>query len=392
MFEQRMNAWRPTRQQEDLLKAVLLPDARWREAWERWRNSVRLEHLPDGSYRLIPLLLKRMEHEGIRDPWIPRLRGIYRHTWARNQVILREGAAAARVLGSNGIRVMLIKGAAMIHACYRDPGLCPMNDMDLMVPEDRAMEAVSLFRKAGWKPTSRYEGDIPERFIRIGHSHPFLTTRDIEVDLHWHLLHVLCTPGADAPFWDRAGRVEFFGNQVDLPDPTDQLLLTCLHGMYWSAASSLRWVVDAGWLIRSFPIDWDRPATYARFRGMVLPLTFALAYLRETLEFPIPKAVLSALQSSPRQSDERLIFLTYAGPGNLVWNTLSLWFRHKYFSRAKPANFFRLVWELPEFLMAYWALDHPVKIMPTFLGKVWGHFFPIRGAASSLPRRPPRGG
>ncbi len=385
MFEQRMNAWRPTRQQEDLLKAVLFPDARWREAWERWRNSVQLDHLPDGSYRLIPLFLKRMEREGIQDPWIPRLRGIYRHTWARNQVILREGAGAVRVLAENGIRVMLIKGAALIQACYRDPGLCPMNDLDVMVPEGRAMDAVSLLCRAGWKPTTRYEGDIPARFIRIGHSHPLRNPRGIDLDLHWHLLHILCTPGADSPFWDRAVRTDFFGGEANLPDPTDQLFLTCLHGMYWSAASSLRWVVDAGWLIRTFPIDWDRTAAYARIRGMVLPLEFAFAYLRETLELPIPEAVFSTLQSAPRQSDERMIFLTYAGPGNLFWNTLSLWFRHKYFSRVRPANFLRLVWELPEFMTAYWALDRPAKIVPTFLRKVWRHFFPLRRDPSSSP-------
>jgi hypothetical protein len=72
--------------------------------------------------------------------------------------------------------------------------------------------------------------------------------------------------------------------------------------------------------------------------------------------------------------------MAHAGPGSLVWNTLRLWFRHKYFSRAKPANTIRLLVELPEFLRAYWALGDNRGIILILLSKVSRNLIPAHNA------------
>ena len=181
---------------------------------------------------------------------------------------------------------MLIKGAAMILSQYHDAGLCPSVDVDILVPDTEILAAVRSLRGAGFSATGRYEGDLPERFIRIGFSHPFRSPQGNELDLHWHMLYFRSFNGADKSIWRNAVRREFTGVPVFLPSPTDMLLHTCLHGLYWSDTSNLRWVADAARLVQNAAIDWVRLAGCAEWPGAALPLRLSLEYLREDMEIP----------------------------------------------------------------------------------------------------------
>jgi hypothetical protein len=370
----RMLAWRPEKKMGDLLRAVVLPDDRWREAWIRWRQSADLERLPPGAFRLLPLLFHRLRSGKISDPWMGKLQGIYRYTWARNQILLRDAAQAARTLRENGIPVMLLKGAAMILSQYRDAGLCPSVDVDILVPDTDIRAAVRSLRGAGFSATGRYEGDLPERFIRIGFSHPFRSPQGNEIDLHWHLLYFRSFAGADESFWRHAVRREFSGLPVFLPSPTDMLLHTCLHGLYWSDTSNLRWVADASRLVQTGSIDWARLAGYAEWPGAALPLRLSLEYLGK--EIPIPEETLAVIRSAPVAHGDRWVVMMYAGKENLLWNTLSLWFRHSRFSRAKPVGILPLLAGLPAFLAAYWALPSVWSVPAVALRKILRRFLP----------------
>jgi hypothetical protein len=375
MTEDRMQTWRPDDFTEELLRSVILPDTRWKTAWTHWRESANLDFLTPGAYRLLPLLYKRLRAEKFIDPWMGRLQGIYRHTWARNQILLRDAAEAVRILNDAGIPVMLIKGAAMILGYYHDAGACPTTDVDILIPEAQAVAAVAALLAAGYAGTGRYEGNVPEKFIRTSFAHAFRNPRGNELDLHWHLLYLRAFPGADADYWKHAVPAELAGMRVWLPSATDALLLACLHGLGWSDTSSLRWVADADYLIRQANIDWDRLGKYARWRGIALPLGMALRYLRDRLELPIPEAPLRLIESLPVENADRWVLKTYSGPGNLFWNALSLWFRYSRFCRNDSPNLIRLLAGLPEFMETYWALPALRQVPSVLLQKTYHHFF-----------------
>jgi hypothetical protein len=376
MWEDRLNAWQPDPALSDLLSAAILPEGRWLTAWSRWRASADLDRLTPGAFRLLPLLFKRLRSAGMEDAWMGRLQGIYRHTWARNQILLREATDAVRVLSQAGIPVMLIKGAAMILGQYHDAGLCPTVDVDILVPEQLALEAVACLIAAGFSGTGRYEGNVPERYLRVGCSHAFRTPQGNEIDLHWHYLFLRAFPGANDSYWKHAVPSRLADLPVLLPSPTDALLLACLHGLSWSATSSLRWAVDADFLIRHNPIEWDRLAEYAEWRGVALPLRLALRYLRDVLEIPIPEATLQKIHAAPFDRSDLWVLKTYSGPENLIWNALSLWFRYSRFCRERSAGLVSLLIGLPAFLVTYWALPSIALVPQTALQKMFRHLFP----------------
>ena len=381
MWEDRLSAWRPEGNMEPLLHAVIDPGRQWKDAWSSWRESADLDRLGPGAIRLLPLLYKRLKADQMDDPWMGRLAGIYRHTWARNQFLLRDATEAVRAFTNAGIPVMLIKGAAMIVSQYHDAGLCPTVDIDVLVPDTQALAAVRCLRAAGFSATGRYEVDVPEKFIRIGFSHPFRSPQGNEIDLHWYLLYFRSFPGADESFWQHATRAEFNDLPVWLPSPTDMLLLTCLHGLLWSSTSNLRWVADADTLIRSASIDWNRLAEYSQWPGVALPLRLSLQYLRDRMGISIPEESLQTIQSATVSKGDRWVLMTYSGEESLFWNTLSIWFRHSRFSRKEPTSLLRLFGGLPSFLATYWALPSIWHVPRVAIRKIWRRYRP--GPSSS---------
>ena len=377
-------AWNPEAGMEGLLRAVVFADDSWKESWTRWRESAVLEKLPPAAFRLLPLLYRRLRSEGVDDPWMGKLQGIYRHTWARNQILLRDAALATRALHDAGIPVMLLKGAAMILSQYRDAGLCPAVDMDILVPDAQAAAAVRRLRAAGFSPTGRYEGDIPDRFLRIGFSHALRSPQGNEIDLHWHMLNIRSYAGADDSFWRRAVSADFSGRPVFLPSPTDLLLTTCLHGMCWSDTSSLRWVADACTLIRREAVDWERIAACAGWRDVALPLRLSLEYLRSALGIAVPEETLRSLQAVPITAADRRVLSAYAGRENLFRSTLRIWYRHARFSRTKLPGIFELLAGLPDFLADYWAVSSIWKVPGTAWKKIARRFM----QHTATPSRP----
>ena len=103
-----------TYDQELLLKAALLqgPDAI--HAWQEWKDNTDLEgHLDRGSFRLLPLLYKNLLRHRVKNPFMNKLKGIYRREWYKNQMLFFEMSKVLRYLHDKGIRTMILKGAAL---------------------------------------------------------------------------------------------------------------------------------------------------------------------------------------------------------------------------------------------------------------------------------------
>ena len=148
-------------EQAALIRAALFDGEDALAAWREWRAVADLDDLDAASDRLLPLLYRNLVRFGVDDPWLGRLRGIYRFHWVRNQVLKQSGASALVTLAEAGIDTVVLKGAALGELHYRGVGLRPMNDVDILVPRARALDAMNALQEAGYTP------DMPKPQARL---------------------------------------------------------------------------------------------------------------------------------------------------------------------------------------------------------------------------------
>lgn len=171
----------PTRQQELLLKASLLRCKGVISAWEEWKSGADIEQLDPGSYNLLPLLYDNLNTIGIKDPLMRKLKGVYRQTWYKNQLSIHRVGVLLSAFHCAGIRTMVLKGAALVLLYYRNYGLRPMGDIDILVHTEQSREAIDFLIKSGWIPHS----GSPERLIPLSHGAAFRNpATGQDVDLH----------------------------------------------------------------------------------------------------------------------------------------------------------------------------------------------------------------
>ena len=127
------NCW-PTSAQRLLLRAALLRGPEALAAWQqldagRWTSTSWMR----GRFASCRSSTATSSGRVVRDPLMGKLKGVYRHTWYGNQLRLRDAAVVLGELHRRGIEPMLLKGAALTLLHYRDFGLRPMEDVDVLV-------------------------------------------------------------------------------------------------------------------------------------------------------------------------------------------------------------------------------------------------------------------
>jgi Uncharacterised nucleotidyltransferase len=290
------NFW-PSRQQELLLKAALLDAEQAVAAWRALRPGFDLDHLEEGSYCLMPLISTRLPSMDPDDQILPRLKGIYRHTWYRNQIACTRMAEMLRVLGGAGFETMVLKGVARGVRYYPDLTLRPIDEVEVMVPTATAAGAIQVLNDAGWRcatpPPVTALRRQPAIRIQDGNGRP--------CTLRWQMPPELLLPGSPdlsaEEYWKDAVEVEIDGVRSWALDSTAELLYTCVTGAKAGSGVPVQWAADA-WMILSSAgpeIPWGKLTAWAMARHCTLRLRDALSYLRLLLDAPVPADVLAEL-------------------------------------------------------------------------------------------------
>jgi hypothetical protein len=330
----RSPAWQPSPLQTLLLHACLDSDPATASLhFEEWQRQLDLDHIDFGSYRLLPLLWKRIEALGFNSRDRDRIKGVYRRTWYANQLVLARASLLVQALAARQIPAMLIKGAALALSNYGDPGQRPMDDVDLVVPFAAAQPAVDTLLEAGWvaEPTPltgtrvavagahaswtagpRRRELFDDAYFQARHAHGFRGPGGTGADLHWFFSQGNFDPRLDEDVWQRAiplpqragtGR---WGNTL-VPSPADHLLLLLVHGSRWNPIPPVRWVADSVILIRSAgpDLDWNQFERSAEARGQTATVAVMLAYLDREFHCGIPADVPGRLAAVPVSASAR---------------------------------------------------------------------------------------
>lgn len=359
----------PDPNQSLLLHSALGKNNQAITAWRSWKSSVDINSLDPASFRLLPLLFSNLSNLGVEDTLLPRLKGVFRMSWYKNKMIFLQAGMLLDFLQRNDIPTLLLKGAALQHIYYQKPGSRPMDDIDVLIPTNRAEPVMSLLQRSGWQAVPGWEPG----WIKIKHGWNIRNKAGYTVDLHWNLLSESIGPRLDLPFWEKAESLSFAGIPTQVLNPTDQLFHTCVHGIIPVAAiASIRWIADAV-MILNFPgvnIEWQRILELAEERSLRQNLRDTLGYLRSEFAVPVPSRILRDLADYKPGMSEFLVYriktslkLQFLTGPYLVWLA-----RFIHIRRTKPQHFLPL--GPVEFFRICLGLNSIWRLVPDFFKRV----------------------
>lgn len=264
-----------------LLRAALGQGRDVRIEWNAWRRTANLLRLDHGSSRLLPLAYHNLVEHDVPDAEIPpRVPGVARHTWTRNQTLIRLVEPALDALRDGDIDFLVIKGAALLIAAYGgDTRLRPLGDVDVLVRPEAMTKAAACLVNAGW---TRRPPDIDDAWL-------FAVEGGYRIRLHQNALLEATDRGLAEPPWDRAEWAEFANGPVRIPDPTSLLLQAVVYGHFPPLPLPIRWIADAARLIRVHGTRMDEPDFFRRVErlGVAPHARAALAALAPFAKAPL---------------------------------------------------------------------------------------------------------
>lgn len=347
----------PNRNQELLLRAALLPREPALKAWDEWRRSVNLDVIDYGSHRMVPQLYRNLQRHGIKHPLMDRLKGVYRYYLYKNEILMHRIGALLSAFKEAGIETMVLKGAALIQLYYKESGLRPMLDADVLVHAHDAEQAMGVLMKAQWRP---FRYGQPQMRIPIVHSTPFEDEAHRQVDLHWHLFWECFNASDDEDYWKQAVSIKIGGVQTLALGPTHQLLHTCWHGARWNEVPPIRWVADAMAILgaSAAEIDWSGLLKKAQRHGIVLPVKDSLTYLKEKFDAPVPDTLLrsmSAVRVSKMERENYEVTLNPMAPPTTGKILRMLYYDYRWLSSSTSSRIKTLAFA--KHLQAKWNID-----------------------------------
>ncbi len=298
----------PNTTQKLLLQASLLNGSQALGAWNQWRSNVDFEtDIEYGSFRQLPLLYQNLNKLQLDHPLMDRLKGIYRQSWSKNQILFHRTAKVIKLLEDAGIQTLILKGIALTILVYRNFGVRPMADMDILVKFSDARKTIDLLKKKDW---IAQDEQYLEHNLLYGRSITFLDPNKTELDLHWHPIFESHDLISDTDFWDKAVPLEVSGVSTLAFCTTDALFHTVVHGLRYNPEPPIRWVADAMLLLCNTenPVDWDRLLNHSKKFRVSLQMRDAFDYLRENFKAPVPDDVFNQLSEAKSSFFDRFVY------------------------------------------------------------------------------------
>jgi hypothetical protein len=332
------------------------------------------------SHGLSPLLYVQLKAAGVSLPLPVKrdLQGLYLRYRHANQVRARALAEILAAFEAAGIRALVLKGAALAHLLYPEPGVRPMSDVDLLVKRTDVHRAQELLSGLGFHAPLPPAGRLPgKHLLAATRSDEGLT---ISVELHHNLFNI--GSGISLELNDLSvPPVPFALEDVTAYTlPYEEMLWhQCQHLRLIGQPFRLIWLVDMVGLAERYAaeIDWARVerdyalvlSTLSLFHH-ITPLSEGLCQTaRLNLGRP-PQGIGREFEGWPHRSIRRQR-ATGKGYGRIFWDTFcpSEWWLRLYYGvgSARSLGWYR------------WVL-HPLHVL------IWGGQLMLERAGWRKPR------
>jgi hypothetical protein len=183
----------------------------------------------------------------------------------RSLCVSRQLSEILPLFQSEGIRVLVMKGAALAHSIYPDPALRYSDDIDILVHPDDYFRACGLLERSGYSPEDNLFKFDPanQSHIELGFSYYDRKKKYLPLELHRDLHYcVRFNSRAEiAGLFEHAVRVEGPGFSFEAFHPVEALIHVSLHwALHHPNIFRLIWVYDIFLLARvlDHPSQWTR--------------------------------------------------------------------------------------------------------------------------------------
>ena len=216
----------------------------------------------------------------------------------QHRLIRWEVTRLRRALRGLEVPIVLLKGAAYLHAELPAGRGRQFNDVDILVPRERLRDVEAALLAQGWESTGLSAYD--ERYYREwSHELPPLIHKDrqIVVDVHHNILPPTGRLRPDARRLLAAAR-PLPGGDLRVLAPTDMTLHCACH-LFQSGElhKSLRDLGDLDALLRAFasPAFWSELVARAKELDVERPLYYGLRFAERLLGTPVPAELAPAM-------------------------------------------------------------------------------------------------
>src|SRR5438477_8161963 len=132
-----------------LLQAALAEPKTALQSFSRWWKQVDIEEVRWSEYRLLPLVYQNIGRRIDDQVAAARVRGVAKHVWLTNHHNAALCTTTLDHLIAHDVPTLLLKGAAMMVSVSGE-NLRSMNDCDILVPIDRAPQALASLAALGY--------------------------------------------------------------------------------------------------------------------------------------------------------------------------------------------------------------------------------------------------
>lgn len=306
-----------------LLKMLFSAETEMLSYYQKWIALVPFDFLDGGSFRLMPMLYKKLAPYGLRDERYEKIKGIYRYTLYKNSIIMSGFHKIAQALHNAGIRVMLLKGGALILKYYQDRGVRPMNDIDLLIEKQHVRHAIDILSGLGWQDSGQQNFDLSlNRYPTI----TLLGRHGFELDLHWNIMTEYGNQDFSSNLWQASSIFNFQGVPIFLLGAEDQIMHNCAHGVKWNELPPIRWIPDVLAILNTeSDLSWTSLALKCRERKLTMPVRSCLRYLKSNFNAPVPDIAMGILDALPVSKKEHGIYTDHTKAPTFARRVVRQW-------------------------------------------------------------------
>ena len=254
------------------------------------------------SHRIAPLVLSRLENDGMRDRVPESTAGELRILAVSGVALAARLRAALREillgLAEEGASVIVLKGAALVALVYDDPSLRLSEDIDLLCKEEDFERVSRVLLSQGYR--SDDDPTLPRR-----HSHEetyferhfFSTDGLVHVELHVDGIKLGVKPKHSESLWESTRRIDVEGAPALALSPDDQVVMLSVH-LHRHGFSRLIWFKDIDLIIRRYrdELDWETILAAADAEGAGSSLWRTFRFLDQMFATPVPAWVVRRLR------------------------------------------------------------------------------------------------